>query len=237
MSFINRTKKFIFVHVPKTGGTALSVDLAPLTTIWDIEVGGTHFGELSQAAYEHRFNLRKHSSASEIRRIVGDGVWQDFFTFAMVREPYSRVVSTFRFLKGWRDWDGSDIMDSFDSVSQFVHSAFWDNPDSDFTRSQSYFTGHGTDSQVKDIYKLEQYSTEVERLFVRLGAKYRYMGMFRNESPDIGLTPSQTTLDQAAVEKIANRYANDFKSFGYSFIQERPPQSSRSAGIEAAARP
>ena len=51
---INTTHRFIFIHIPKCGGTALTVDLSPLIGMGDMEIGVTRFGGYLQKAYKQR---------------------------------------------------------------------------------------------------------------------------------------------------------------------------------------
>ena len=68
---VNHSHKFIFVHVPKAAGTSVSELFSKFSAYSDLEVGGTELGEALQNAYKCRFGLTKHSTAEEIRAVVG----------------------------------------------------------------------------------------------------------------------------------------------------------------------
>lgn len=90
---ISNTHRAIFVHVPKTAGTSITAWIEPAIGWNDLVLGGTAFGEGIQDAYRERFGLSKHMLARDIRRAVGERVWDDYFSFAFVRHPYARLVS------------------------------------------------------------------------------------------------------------------------------------------------
>jgi hypothetical protein len=99
---INHTHRFIFVHVPKTAGTSVSTALSKYSTYRDLEIGGTPLGEAVQPFMSDRFGLRKHSTAANIRDVVGAASFQSYFSFCLVRNPFNRLQSTYHFLKGWK---------------------------------------------------------------------------------------------------------------------------------------
>lgn len=73
---IDHTHNFIFVHVPKTAGTSITEALLPL--------GGTY-------ETAHRPARGIHEGHPE--------EWENYFTFGVIRNPYARAVSWWRFLK------------------------------------------------------------------------------------------------------------------------------------------
>jgi hypothetical protein len=71
---IFRSCGFAFVHVPKTGGYSITCEL----------LGG---------------NITEHATATELRRIMGEKEWTKLFAFAFVRDPSTRFISAFWYLK------------------------------------------------------------------------------------------------------------------------------------------
>jgi len=68
MSIINNKYKFIFVHVPKNGGTSITNFLSSYSTALDIEIGGTQIGELLQTSYIERYGISKHSTSLNLKK-------------------------------------------------------------------------------------------------------------------------------------------------------------------------
>jgi hypothetical protein len=122
---VNHSHRFIFVHVPKAAGTSVSELFSKFSAYSDLEVGGTELGEALQHAYKRRFGLTKHSTAEEIRAVVGTDTWRDYYSFAFVRDPYARAQSTYHFMKRWhgnKEMKQLAFMDDFADFRSFVMS-------------------------------------------------------------------------------------------------------------------
>ncbi|HWE07227.1 MAG TPA: hypothetical protein VG274_10995, partial [Rhizomicrobium sp.] len=76
MTIVNTTYKFIYVHIPKTAGTAVKKYLGRFTRFCDVEVGGARDAEGVAEYYRKRFRLAKHSFAREIKEAVGVEAFQ-----------------------------------------------------------------------------------------------------------------------------------------------------------------
>jgi hypothetical protein len=96
---ISNSHNFIFVHIHKAAGTSIARKLDESLQWNDLVLGGTVLGEKMQEAYHDRFGLHKHSRAKEIKAIVGKALWESYFTFAFVRNPYDRTVSLYTYIE------------------------------------------------------------------------------------------------------------------------------------------
>ncbi len=99
MTFISNSKKFIFVHPHKCAGTSIERALSKTLQWNDIILGSTQYGEQIQAHFKRKFNLSKHSCVADIQKVVGNDIWDSYFSFSVVRHPFDRMVSLYEYLQ------------------------------------------------------------------------------------------------------------------------------------------
>ncbi len=100
---ISRARKYIFVHIPKTGGTALSLALEARAAKDDILIGDTPKARARKArlkGIKTAGRLWKHSTLGDIAGLVSEEEAADFFTLTLVRNPWDRMVSYYHWLRG-----------------------------------------------------------------------------------------------------------------------------------------
>ena len=100
---ISRQRRFIFVHVPKTGGTALALALEARAAKDDILIGDTPKARARAGRWKGvktAGRVWKHQHAG---RCGGAGdAWRKsrhFQTVTLVRNPWDRVVSYYHWLR------------------------------------------------------------------------------------------------------------------------------------------
>jgi len=86
---ISDTKKFVFIHIPKTAGMSVRHVLGAYATVgvW------AHPFSIQQRNKE----LQKHVFARTAIKYVNK--WNEYFTFAFVRNPWDWVVSIYFYIK------------------------------------------------------------------------------------------------------------------------------------------
>lgn len=95
---ICHSRKFIFIHIHKTGGTSVEMALEPILTWRDLILGSSALGELIQPEFNRRFSLEKHSSISDVERACGSEILSEYYVFATVRHPLDRICSVYNFI-------------------------------------------------------------------------------------------------------------------------------------------
>ena len=100
---ISRGRRFIFVHIPKTGGTALALALEARALKDDILIGDTPKARARKArlhGIKTAGRLWKHSTLADVAGLVTPDEVATFFTLTLVRNPWDRVVSYYHWLRG-----------------------------------------------------------------------------------------------------------------------------------------
>jgi Sulfotransferase family len=98
---ISRGRRYIFVHIPKTGGTALALALEARAKKDDILIGDTpnarqRRGRLKGLQTAGR--LWKHSTLADVAGLVSGAEMREYFVLTLVRNPWDRMVSYYHWL-------------------------------------------------------------------------------------------------------------------------------------------
>lgn len=81
---ISHRHRFIFIHIGKTGGTSIEMTLC------------RHLGmDFEETRKSPDGEWWKHIWAKHLRQRVGERAWNDYFTFAFVRNPYDMILSLY----------------------------------------------------------------------------------------------------------------------------------------------
>lgn len=229
---VSHSRRFVFCHVPKAAGESITEALDPHLG-WDDIVLGPPVGDVFTQRYRQRFGLGKHSSAPEIRAVIGEEIWRRYLTFAVVRDPVDRMASLYAYLgvtkrradrsrlrRGLPPWPRRTTahpwlwpeMKAFreaGSFSEFIRHWLLDY--GELARPQATILGcddAGT-PMVDVVVHHEALDEEFARVVDRIGLPPTPLP-HRNRSA--GTKPAASAADRAF---LATRYAADFEAFGY----------------------
>ncbi len=197
--------KFIFVHIPKCGGQ--SVEGAALSdlgmTLRDHGRLFLCFARESAAQWPGRYFRLAHLTAREYRdHYLPPERFEQMYKFAVVRDPYAKVESHFRYNKYAQRM-------SFDAfVLKTLPKLAREDPF--FASQMSYLTDADGTVLVDDVIRLEDLSARWPEIKARAGIE-----------TDLGHTNSTKDKGDALiwtpqmVAKLSEIYADDFAHLGY----------------------
>jgi hypothetical protein len=120
---ISYRRRFIFVHVVKTGGTSIRRALEPYV----YRPRSCHWPRLLRKLGLRAHlppapppGLERHPTATKIRRHLPQPVFSQFFKFAFVRNPWDQLVSKYFYILQKREHSMHDKVMSLDGFDEYV---------------------------------------------------------------------------------------------------------------------
>lgn len=221
---LSHAHKFIFLKTKKTGGTSVEIALSAVCGPRDVitpvsaddealrgSLGypGAQNYRLSPPRAIGQFlrcgrwlHYRRHMTAAEAMRLAGEQVWQDYFTFCFVRNPWQQALSQFH----WLNRRGNRL--DFDA---YIRSG-------KLERLQAQTAALYRDGEtilVDRVCRYEDFDAELEGISARLGLATPLAAPVTKQ----GARNRARTFRwrQADVDYIADLYRFEIERFGYSF--------------------
>ncbi len=201
-------KKFIFVHIFKTAGTSIADSLARYCYRPGSTRPSNWMAYLSTNWKKiHRMPIKKHATALEIRDSLDRGVFDSFFKFTFVRNPWDWQVSLYHYILEHPENRGHEETRRMGSFRNFVLSRVG------LTFTQ---TGCLTDA---DGNLMVNFVGKFENLDRDFGLVCEKVGISAN-LPHINKMQRsgyRDYYDSETRDLTAKLYAEDIERFGYNF--------------------
>ncbi len=96
---ISDSHHFIFVHIRKAAGTSLRQVLGQVSLPKNKKVWQKLLSRNGFAIDYHNYSFRKHAKLIEAERSMPADKFKQYFKFAVVRNPWERLVSEYEYIK------------------------------------------------------------------------------------------------------------------------------------------
>lgn len=187
--------KCIYVHIPKSAGVSVNKSL---------------FGNMGGG----------HKTAVQYRKIFGPYTFHKYFKFTFVRNPYSRLLSAYLFLKKGgmnrnnQKW-AEENLSPYSTFQEFVEG--WINPENVLTYyhflPQYHFLCDDRQNLLIDyIGKVENIRKDFENICQKLGIEKKLLSLNQTS----GAIDWKSYYDDQTLEIVARVYKCDFDLFNYS---------------------
>lgn len=213
---ISQGRGYVFVHIPKTGGTALTLALERRAMKDDILIGDTPKARARKARLRSlpaKGRLWKHSTLADIDGLLPPQDLAQIFTLTLVRNPWDRAVSYYHWLQTQSfDHPAVTLAKSLD-FSAFLHhlqtqTAFRNWP------ARAYMTDAQGRENCRLYLRLEHLETDIAPFEAHLGFKLTPLARANTSVRSPDWRGYYTDADAAL---IATCCAEDIARFGYGF--------------------
>lgn len=206
----------IFVHIPKTGGTSIEKIIWPDDD--DRCSKNLCMGLVDGFHNKYQTGGLQHLLASQIRQEVGSEVFNDYFKFAIVRNPWDKAISQYIYMAERRDlrqFLGLSETDSFKQYLVLIQKKLhvqWES-------QHKFILDENGEGMVDYVGRFERFGDEVSGIFQELKAR-RGVDVEVDEIPHLRKSSRnhyRSYYDAEAREMVAHIYKKDIEYFGYAF--------------------
>ena len=119
---ISIQKKFLFIHVPKTGGNSIQNILKDYSEDEIVVLAKHQDGVERFEVRNKKYNITKHYSRSHYKSVLDIRTYCTLFKFAVIRNPWDRMISFyFSPHRGAIEWNRNDFLRLVSSVPTLGH--------------------------------------------------------------------------------------------------------------------
>lgn len=228
---ISHTHRFIYIHVGKTGGMSVREVLKPYAQEPDkfkIRRPAKMVGDSPNPLYTVWETLLLHAKGRDIRKEVPAEIFDSYYKFAFVRNPWDLMVSMYHFILREPEAAKHDQVKALSGFDAFVH---WVGKTPDpfprgITKLQKDML---TDSQGKLLPDLIGRYESLDRDFAQVCARLQ----IENTLPHLNRSQHRdyrTYYNEETKALIAEHFQPDIDLFGYTFSGD-PDAAERSVSV------
>jgi hypothetical protein len=213
---LSRGRRYIFVHIPKTGGTALTLALEARAMKDDILIGDTPKARARRGrirGVKSAGRLWKHSTLADIAGLASDAEIADYFTLTLVRNPWDRVVSYYHWLRAQ-----SFAHPAVGLARARDFSGFLNHPQTQASLAAwpyaAYMRDRTGEEQCRLFLRLEHLDDDIAPFEAHLGFRLTPLARANESDRRRDWRPFYSDADAALIAEIS---AEDVARFGYRF--------------------
>lgn len=223
---ISHRHNFIYTKTVKTGGTSTESfferfclpdgEFTQMHGRDEIETTEGVIGQRGEVPQGAKPKWRNHMAASQIKRLAGDTVWESYFKFCVIRDPYEKCISAYDHfvIRAGRPLEVSEL--EYDPLLTNEQNRFLTYVSQSAPRDRDKYFIDGAFC-LDDVIRYENLEAEIQRICSVLALPFdlsylpKFKAGLRQDTSTPALLYSQRALD--LVERI---FAYEISEFGYS---------------------
>jgi hypothetical protein len=208
-------RRYIFVHIPKTGGTSMALALEARAMKDDILIGDTPKAKRRRKRIEGlpaRGRLWKHARLADLDGWLGPEALEEMFVFTLVRNPWDRMVSYYHWLRE-QGFDHPAVR----HARTLGFADFLANPTTRGALRGDTARAYVADARGREhcdlFVRLEHLDEDIAPLAAHLG--------FRPDVPHVNASGRDRDYrlhyDESTAALVGDLFSEDIARFGYAF--------------------
>ena len=210
---ISFQKSFLFIHIPKTGGTSVRVALSPYQhqneDFWSNRLLSKVGISVNYCLGDYRhLRFRTHDPVSVVAREFPPHVFNSLFKFAFVRNPWDVLVSTYKYIQAGPSHKRHKLVNgqSFDDFLGFAISR-------DIGQQRRLIADANGKLLVDFVGRFEHLSNDFKQITNRLGISVELLHVNRAGKK----TDYREFYSKRTMERVHFAYRDDIDTFEYEF--------------------
>ena len=204
---LSLSHRFVFVHVNKAAGTSVQRALSPFADEAPRDPLSRLKSKLNVTRDYSKRAYSEHIFAIDLREKLPADVYEGFFKFAFVRNPWDWLVSTYNYLCNTPTHRHHQRVLAMKSFSEYANFEIARNK-----RSQAAFVCDGSDVIVDFVGRFETLADDFATVCRRLGVSAALPHV--NKTQHRGY---REHYNDALVDIVAEHWQRDIELFGYQF--------------------
>lgn len=213
---LSHSHRFLFVHTIRTGGTSVVRALEPYVHRAPEGTWNRYLSKTGLVRDPHKVRLREHETALGAQRILPREVFDEYFKFAFVRNPWSWLVSV------WMRLRTTESHRHFRTVSKLTFPEYVAFEVERNKRHQHTFVCDREGELLVDfVGRQESLAADFADVCRRLkieGVALPHVGGRKRDHSDY-----RTYYDDALRDRVAEHWSKDVKLFRYAFDPSATP--------------
>lgn len=207
----------IFVHIPKAGGTSVEDVIWPSNH--DRTEANLWKGLVGEYSNKYQTGGLQHLLASQIRQEVSEDIFNQFFKFTVVRNPWDKAVSQFSYMKTRPDLRQLIGMKENTEFKTYL-ALIQETKHIQWEEQYKFFLDENGEEIVDFVGRLENFNRDLLKILEKINRKSPLVARKIENIPHSKKSIRshyKDYYDDESKEIVHQLYARDIDILGYTF--------------------